>query len=621
MKVLEKGNDRTAYVHVYVKGQVNPLNEYGQYIDARDRAVCCYVAVEEGHEIKVDGRFNGVTLTVAYDCIVDGICRKANSYAGKSVQLQKHKKLDIESFLYQTSDGVIDTQMSVAPYTGTTNLSKEVPETVGTIELRVYITRQFDVEHMINKACTYDHVREDSQSSASVATYKDVPPQFQMAFEKNCSILEVPKGKRENKKVHAKRPGTEPWAIFRFHYRTKESIMANKMELSFDAADNAPAKQDAHPLELESLPSLMIGSKPASKNDGDNSPKVDVRKNQIKPDTTTTDSTSDMASITDTKPATDAEAPVKPKDLLGHLQSTPTKTEVNATTIKTTKKKESDDSAPTTKKDHSGDSAASTPKRTTKKASKRNTETIDADLEKSSEEALKKMVKKADDKKDPESTDAVSSNLFVEASNAPTVPHPADMPSVFDAPAATSAMAVQVVVPGTKDFIKSSGKSFTSPLKKAATKPAAIDTTTSTVPQKPANPSTPASPLKRAPEGTLTPPPDMKRIRTDGVLQLTPVLAPRSLTASLSPRPLSIEAQVAEQRKHLEAMRKKRAEMANKKAVMDEKLAPYKQRMAEELGRLRQEAADEEAMMAADEEDYMASETMLAEFERGDSGF
>jgi hypothetical protein len=60
MKVLEKGNDRTAYVHVYVKGQVNPLNEYGQYIDARDRAVCCYVAVEEGHEIKIDGRFNGV---------------------------------------------------------------------------------------------------------------------------------------------------------------------------------------------------------------------------------------------------------------------------------------------------------------------------------------------------------------------------------------------------------------------------------------------------------------------------------------------------------------------------------------------------------------------------------
>lgn len=60
MKVVEKGTDRTAYVHMYVKGQVNPLNEHGQYIDARDRAICCYVAVEEGHEIKIDGRFTGV---------------------------------------------------------------------------------------------------------------------------------------------------------------------------------------------------------------------------------------------------------------------------------------------------------------------------------------------------------------------------------------------------------------------------------------------------------------------------------------------------------------------------------------------------------------------------------
>lgn len=60
MKVIEKGADRTAYVHAYVKGQVNPLNEYGQYIDAQDGAVCCYVAVEQGYELKIDGRFNGV---------------------------------------------------------------------------------------------------------------------------------------------------------------------------------------------------------------------------------------------------------------------------------------------------------------------------------------------------------------------------------------------------------------------------------------------------------------------------------------------------------------------------------------------------------------------------------
>lgn len=141
--------------------------------------------------------------------------------------MQKSKKLDVDSVLYQTADGVIDTEMSVVPYTGTTELDKETCETIGTIELRVYITRQFDVEHNFDDARKYDGVQEDSDSSARVANYKDVPPQYQMTFEKNCSILEGRKGTAEKKKVYAKRPGKEPWAIFRFHYRTKGRLLAS----------------------------------------------------------------------------------------------------------------------------------------------------------------------------------------------------------------------------------------------------------------------------------------------------------------------------------------------------------------------------------------------------------
>ena len=59
MKVIEKGVDRTAYVHVFVHGRVHPLEEYGQYVDARDGAICCYIAVEEDHKIRIDGKFKG----------------------------------------------------------------------------------------------------------------------------------------------------------------------------------------------------------------------------------------------------------------------------------------------------------------------------------------------------------------------------------------------------------------------------------------------------------------------------------------------------------------------------------------------------------------------------------
>lgn len=43
------------------------------------------------------------------------------------------------------------------------------------------------------------------------------------------------------------------------------------MKLSFDAVDKAFAQKEPHALELEPVPMLLLGSKPAEKNDGDQS--------------------------------------------------------------------------------------------------------------------------------------------------------------------------------------------------------------------------------------------------------------------------------------------------------------------------------------------------------------
>lgn len=226
-------------------------------------------------------------MTVAHDFVVDGVCRKANSYTGKSVQVLKHKKLDFDKLLYQTTDGVIDTDVFVSPHSGPVVLDKDAQETIGTIELHVYITRQFGVEHEVDTGRKYDKVKDNRDTVTQVVSYKDVPPQFHLTFEKNCSTLDNAKGNRERRKVYGKRPGSEPWAIFRFHYRSKgkihvsgrrvtltiilESILDNKMELSFDPTDKAFAKKEPHALEFEPVPMLLLGSKPAGKNDGDES--------------------------------------------------------------------------------------------------------------------------------------------------------------------------------------------------------------------------------------------------------------------------------------------------------------------------------------------------------------
>jgi hypothetical protein len=326
-----------------------------------------------------------------------------------------------------------------------------------------------------------------------------------------------------------------------------------------------------------------------------------------------------MAPTTPTKPSTATEGPVLPKDLLRHLQSTPGNVKDDDVEPKNDSK--SENIAHSTKKEDVDESVTSTPKKVAKKAAKKVTDATEAGIEKPSKEVVKNMVKKADEKKDTELADTITPSSPVEFFNTPTVPHPADIPSVFDTPATSSTTAVQMMAPGTKEFVRSGGKGFQSPLKKAAAKPAPIDTTISTMLQKPVVPPAPATPMKRAPEGTLTPPPDMKRIKADTVPALTPTQRSRIASASPNPRMLSLEAQVAEQRKLVEAARKKRAEMARKKAAVDEKLAPYKQRMAEELERLRQEMVEVEAMMVVEEEDYLASEAMLAEFEQGDGGF
>ena len=63
MKVSETGTDRIADVHVYVDGKIRALEEYGEYVDPSDKALCCYVPVEEGHKVKIRGKFSGTVST------------------------------------------------------------------------------------------------------------------------------------------------------------------------------------------------------------------------------------------------------------------------------------------------------------------------------------------------------------------------------------------------------------------------------------------------------------------------------------------------------------------------------------------------------------------------------
>jgi hypothetical protein len=68
MKVTEKGSDRTAEAHIRIEGKLDPLEEYGEHVDPKDNAICCYIPVDEGDTLKISSRFSGTVSKLVRSC-------------------------------------------------------------------------------------------------------------------------------------------------------------------------------------------------------------------------------------------------------------------------------------------------------------------------------------------------------------------------------------------------------------------------------------------------------------------------------------------------------------------------------------------------------------------------
>jgi hypothetical protein len=196
----------------------------------------------------------------------------AGSFTAKTVSRLSKRKIDANLFLYKTDKGVIETGMHVVPLSGVNVSRRDAPETIGTIELRLYITRQLDVFHPLRDVKTFQDESEQSPS------YKRIAPTLQMEFEQNCAPLDKKKTSAKQRKMAALRPGTEPWAIFRFYYRTEgeattpmSKIIANTATDEIEAARLEMTEvTEPHILVLDPVPNLVVGTKP-QKNDVDTS--------------------------------------------------------------------------------------------------------------------------------------------------------------------------------------------------------------------------------------------------------------------------------------------------------------------------------------------------------------
>ncbi|KAL1793368.1 hypothetical protein ACET3X_008350 [Alternaria dauci] len=599
MKVIEKDTDRTAEVNIFVEGQVPALKEYNEHIDPKDNAICCYVALEEGHKPRIGGQFSGTTLAMAYDTIVDGVLRKASSYAAKAVSVQKKKKIDTAKFLYKTSKGIIDTDITVAPLLNTVTTQDDAPETIGTIELRLYITRQLGLWHDIGEVKKYYTVGDgiEGKQAGSVeqkVSYKVIPPTSRMSFETNAALLEDRQPSLQQRRADAKRPDTEPWAIFRFHYRSQEDILAQNMKMSHDP--NSRKKAEPRTLFLNPVPPLQLGDRPR-KNDGDASsrssspmpsskPSTPVRSAQPtsrifipteekpRPNSNSTDATT-MIPITEQANTTTGEAP----SVVSHKSSADLETCGNSPTL------------------------LEGPTLVVKKALANREADSDASTISTSTDGDKSVDRIA--VRPPEPAD----NVVAKVSN-----HPGLKARPVIARPEKAVVAAKEAV----------GESLQSPVIQARKPNVRSDPISgiTTVRRKPDTPPVATVPAKRQTSTTIGVTPEPKRTKPVPTppAPFTQPVVPRTPPRSPTPKPMSIERQLADQRKKLDELRKKRKETAHKQAAIDKEIAPYKQRIAEELDRLHREMVEEENAYTEEAEHYSASIEILQDFKKADGG-
>ncbi|OAL53333.1 hypothetical protein IQ07DRAFT_597652 [Pyrenochaeta sp. DS3sAY3a] len=252
MKVFEPNSDRKAEVYLQITGKPYPVQEYGHYVDPETKALCCYVPLSLGDELEIGGNFEGTTVTVAYEAVVDGVVRKAVSTTTQTVKHQK-KKIKTNTFLLLTEKGTVYAAMFVEPLTNTQLFEGDGYETIGTIELRLYVTRRLHVSHSASASASGRMAYNAVDQSNDAANYRKIRPTLQMGFKQNGVVpLDESEAKREDNKLKSERPGTEPWAIIRFHYRNRDKEVWKEHGLKWQPST-------AVPLELPSAPPLPIG--------------------------------------------------------------------------------------------------------------------------------------------------------------------------------------------------------------------------------------------------------------------------------------------------------------------------------------------------------------------------
>ncbi|ORX97609.1 hypothetical protein BCR34DRAFT_607209 [Clohesyomyces aquaticus] len=258
MKVFEKGTNRLAEAQIWVDNCPLPCDEYGEFV-ADDGASCCFVPVELNQRPKVFMVFSGTTNKVQHDVYVDGVLRawKINQ---TTVVKKKTYKGDIDKFRFRYDKEVKESEIFTTALPDDLDIVEGEAQIFGVIEVRTYVVRRFEDTHEIDKSETYHEHVEDGNEEVETAGYAKIPPSMRLTHERNNAFMNRRTAREKLHQCNDARPGKRPWTVFRFYYRTLQSIRDAGLHETF--SQDHQVKAVPRELVMEQVPALKVDDVP-----------------------------------------------------------------------------------------------------------------------------------------------------------------------------------------------------------------------------------------------------------------------------------------------------------------------------------------------------------------------
>ncbi|KAK3079976.1 hypothetical protein LTS18_003465 [Coniosporium uncinatum] len=221
MKCTEDQSTRGAAVNI----QADNIKcaEYNPSTD-ENGALCSYIAVETGQPLQIACSFHGNCTEGIYDIIVDGVLRFTRAFKSRQTKHTSKKPPELfEYVLVKDGKGVRCGSLEVQDLASPAS-TQSTFESAGTIEVRISVLREPTGKHANDDVNTFDEI-DGWKEMWHNATHAAVPVTHEIAFpatkDDALSKTAVTNCRRAAKKP---RPGSKPWAVFKFLYRSREAI-------------------------------------------------------------------------------------------------------------------------------------------------------------------------------------------------------------------------------------------------------------------------------------------------------------------------------------------------------------------------------------------------------------